>query len=51
MKGKDTYKETRTIFFPNMVVTVHFPDITEDERKRRMKIIHDASAELLKSRK
>lgn len=48
MKGQDTYKETRTFEFPNWIVRVHIPDLTEDERARRMKAIHDAAADLLK---
>ena len=49
MRGQDTYKETITMSFPNMVAKIHFPDLTEQERKRRMLLIHKASANLLKS--
>lgn len=48
MKGQDTYKEVITFNFPNMIARVHIPDLTEEEHNRRMKIIHDAAAELLK---
>lgn len=48
MKGQDTYKKIVTITFPNMIARVHIPDLTEEERKRRMKIIHDAAAKVLK---
>lgn len=48
MKGQDTYKEVITIEFPGMVARVHIPDLTEEERARRMKIIHDASVNVLK---
>lgn len=48
MKTPDTYKEVRTFEFPGMTVRVHIPDITKEERSRRMKKIHDAAAELLK---
>lgn len=44
---KDTYKEIKTLHFPNMVVRVHFPDITAEERERRMKGIYEAAAKLL----
>lgn len=50
-KSADTYKETREFNFPNMTVRVHIPDIAEKERTRRMKAIHNAAAELLKSKK
>jgi ribosome recycling factor len=45
----DTYKEVRVFEYPNMTVRVHIPDLTEEERARRMKAIHNAAAELLKS--
>jgi hypothetical protein len=45
----DTYKEVRVFEYPNMTVRVHIPDITPDERKRRMQKIHTAAAELLKT--
>jgi hypothetical protein len=32
-----------------MIVRVHFPDLTKEERERRMQRIHDAAAKLLKS--
>ena len=49
MKGQvDTYKEVRTFEFPNWIIRVHIPDLTEEERARRMKAIHDAAAEVLK---
>lgn len=48
MKEKDTYKEIRTFNYPNAVVRVYIPDITEQERARRMKEIERAAAELLK---
>ena len=47
----DTYKEIKTYTYPNMTVRVHIPDLTEEERNRRMQKIHTAAAELLKSKK
>ena len=47
-KAVDTYKEIKTFEFPGCIVRVHIPDITEQERARRMKRIHDAAAELLR---
>ena len=48
MKEKDTYKEIRTFRYPNAIVRVHLPDITEQERARRMKELERAATELLK---
>ena len=50
LKGQDKYKEPITIVYPNMIATVHFPDLTENERKRRMSQIYAATANLLKER-
>ncbi len=50
-KSIDTYKEVRVFEYPNMTVRVHIPDLTEEERARRMKKIHTAAAELLRSKK
>lgn len=41
-------REVQTFTYPNMVVRVHFPDLAEDENKRRMKRLHQAAAEILK---
>lgn len=52
MQGQaDTYKEVKTFTYPNMTVRVHIPDLNENERTQRMKRIHTAAAELLKSTK
>lgn len=40
--------EIKTFVYPNMIVRVHFPDISNEENERRMKRIHDAAAALLK---
>lgn len=39
---------TTTLEFPNAIVRVHRPELTPEERNRRMKAIHNASANLLK---
>ncbi len=41
-------REVQTFTYPNMVVRVHYPDLTEEENKRRMKRLHQAAAEILK---
>lgn len=43
--------ETKTFTYPNAIVRVHFPDLSDEENKNRMKQIHKAAAELLKSKK
>lgn len=40
--------ETKVFTYPNAVVRVHFPDLTDEEQNRRMKQLHKAAAELLK---
>lgn len=47
MKQQDTYKEVRVIEFPQGTATVHIPDLTEEERARRMKRIAHSAALLL----
>lgn len=44
----DTYKEVKTFQFPGMVARVHIPDLSQEERSRRMKAVHKHAAELLK---
>ena len=48
MKCQDTYKEVRTIQFSGMIARVHIPELTSDERAKRMKAIHKAAENLLK---
>ena len=45
---KDTYKEVRTLEFPGMIARVHIPDLSQEERSKRMKAVHKQAAELLK---
>lgn len=48
MIGQDAYKEVVTMEFPNMIARIHIPDLTEEERKRRMQMIYNATANLLR---
>lgn len=48
MKGQDVYKEVVTMKFPNMIARIHIPDLTEEEQKRRMQRIYDASVKILR---
>lgn len=47
-KSQDNYYLDRTIEFPNATFKIYRPVLTEDERNKRMKRIHDAAASLLK---
>ena len=47
MRVQDTYKEVKTFVFPNMTVNVYIPDLTAEERNRRMKKIHKSAANLI----
>ena len=49
MKVPDTYHEPIILELPNAKVRVFRPVLSEEERKRRMTIIHNAAADLLKS--
>ena len=40
--------ETKVFTYPNAIVRVHFPDLTDEEQQKRMKKLHKAAAELLK---
>ena len=42
--------EILTFNYPNMVVRVHLPDLTDEEQKVRMKRIYKATEELLKEK-
>ena len=49
MKGQDKIKETRVFEFPNAIVRVHIPELSEEERAVRMKYIHNAAADLIRA--
>lgn len=42
------YKEVKVFQYPNMKIRVHFPDLTPQERTRRMNAIHTQAENLLK---
>jgi hypothetical protein len=48
LKQKDEYNEPMTIVFPQMIARVYSPILDTEERNRRMKIIHRATASILK---
>ena len=49
MKQQDTYKEVKVFNFGNVVARVHIPELTAEEKARRMKAIYKAAENLLKN--
>lgn len=49
MKVQDTYKEPILINSGNAIIRVFIPELSQEERERRMKAIHKAAADLLLS--
>ena len=47
-KSRDVYKETRVFEYPNAIVRVRIPDITEEEHERRMKAVRKAAEAVLR---
>jgi ribosome recycling factor len=45
----DQYYEPETVYMPGAIIRVYKPILTEEERAKRMKAIHDAAANLLRS--
>ena len=43
--------ESRTFIYPNAIVRVHFPDLTDEEQKKRMKLLQQAAMDVLKEAK
>lgn len=41
-------REVRTFTYPDMIVRVYFPDLTEEENERRMMRLHQAAAKIIK---
>ena len=50
MKQADTYKEVRIFQRGNITARVHIPDLTPEERERRLKEIGKAVARLVMSK-
>ena len=48
LSQEDKYYDPIIITYPDMVARVYRPILTEEERARRMKIIHDQASNLLK---
>ena len=47
-KSEDSYKEVKVFDYPNMVIRVHIPDISDAENERRMKAVRRAAEALLR---
>lgn len=45
----DQYYEPEIMYLPGAIITVRRPILTKEERAKRMKAIHDAAANLLRS--
>lgn len=50
LKQEDKYNDPIIITFPNMVARVYSPILESGEREKRMKAIHRATADVLKSK-
>lgn len=50
LNQKDKYNDPIIITFPNMVARVYTPILEPEERERRMKAIHKATADVLKNK-
>lgn len=48
MKTQDTYQEVKVFTFPGLVARVYIPELSEEERRRRMAAIHNQAANLLR---
>lgn len=49
MNTPDTYTLTNTFHYPNAIVRVYRPELTKEERARRMAAIEKQAVNLLKS--
>ena len=50
LNQNDKYNEPIVITFPNMVARVYTPILEPEEREKRMKAIHKATANVLKNK-
>lgn len=50
LNQNDKYNEPIIITFPNMVARVYTPILEPEEREKRMKAIHKATANVLKNK-
>ena len=50
LNQKDKYNDPTIITFPNLIARVYSPILNPEEREKRMKTIHRATANVLKSK-
>lgn len=48
-KNQDTYFEPETVICDGAVITVHVPHLSDKERQRRLAVIRDAAASLIRA--
>lgn len=51
MQERNACFEEKILIHEHSIIKVHFPDLTEEERKHRMKTLHNAAENLLKKTK
>ena len=49
MQGQGEIKKSVTYTYPNMIVNVHRPDLTEEEKERRMTSVKEAVIKMFKN--
>ena len=47
-KSQDVYSEVKVFEYPNAIVRVHIPDISDEENERRIKAVRKAAEAVLK---
>ena len=50
LSKEDKYSDPTVITFPNVVARVYTPILEPEEREKRMKAIHRATADVLKNK-
>jgi hypothetical protein len=48
VREKDKIKEVKTYVYPNAIVRLHIPDLTDEERERRMNEFKKATETFMK---
>jgi hypothetical protein len=49
LKKEDTYSRTKVMESPGWKITIHFPDLSAEERAKRQKELHDAATRFMKA--
>ena len=48
MQNRDKYKEVRVFKYPNATVWVHIPELTDEEREKRLNALKRSTEALLR---